>query len=171
MGHDRLDEWGLRGSRAAQNEHRAALEALFAPKTPAPQRAATVSKRDSAKMVSAPSRTTTDARAAEQERLVARLLASAGRTAVSRAADDITRAGFALPDEQEVQLQLLEHADEERVRSAIESLARLLDGEPAKRRTVLESRLRRIEDCADEAITRELGADLRRKLGRSLRPL
>ncbi len=180
MRHDR-ELGGIRGTMASSgssassassaNQHRAALEALFAPKTPAPP--PVVSKRDSAKMITAPSRvSTTDVvRAAEQERLVARLLAAQGRTEISRAAEDVARAGFAFPDEQEVHLQLLEHGDEDRVRSALSVFARLLDSEPAKRRTVLDSRLRRIEDCADEASTRELGSVVRRKLARSARPL
>jgi hypothetical protein len=122
-------------------------------------------------MVTAAPRVATDPRATEHERLVARLLSAEGRNAVSRAADDVVRAGFAFPDDQEVQLQLLEHGDEARVRDAIEVLARLLEAEPARRRTVLDSRLRRIEDCADEASTRELGSELRRKLTRSARVL
>ena len=156
----------------ASSQHLAALEALFAPKTPAPP--SVVSKRDSAKMVTTPSRTasgTDVVRAAEQERLVARLLAAQGRTEVSRAADDLVRAGFAFPDEQEVHLQLLEHADEDRVRAALAVFARLLDAEPAKRRTVLDARLRRIEAFADEAATRDLGSEIRKKLARSARPL
>lgn len=159
----------------ASSQHLAALEALFAPKTPPPPPVA--SKRDSAKMVTTPTRApggaaqSTPARAAEQARLVARLLAAQGRTEVSRAADDVERAGFAFPDEQEVHLQLLEHADEDRVRSALSVFARLLDAEPVKRRTVLDARLRRIEAFADEAATRDLGSEIRKKLARAARPL
>lgn len=145
---------------------RAALEALFAPKSPAPP--PVVSKRDSAKMVTARAAVT---RAPEEARLVAKLLAAQGRAEVSRVADEIARAGVALPDDQEVHLQLLEHTDEARVRDALGAILRLLDAEPPKRRTVLDARLRRIEDAADEAATRALGSEVRRKLARAARPL
>ena len=142
--------------------HRAALEALFAPK-PAPAAPPAPAKRDSAKMVTVPARGP-DARADERATLLERVLGAAGRSAVSRAVDAMRRAGFELPEEQEAQLQLLEHADEERVREAMLVLARLLETEMPKRRTVLESRLRRIEECADEASTRDLATTVRRNL-------
>jgi hypothetical protein len=145
--------------------HRAALEALFAPKPPPPP-PSVPAKRDSAKMIVAPARPLPcqDAREDERRTLLAALYAAAGRTAVSRAVDAMRRAGFEIPSEQEAQLQMLEHADEERVREALLALSRLLDRESPVRRTVLESRLRRIEECADEATTRDLAAVVRKKL-------
>jgi hypothetical protein len=66
---------------------------------------------------------------------------------------------------------MLEHADETRVREAIGALGALLVGELPKRRAVLESRLRRIEQFAEDHDTREGAADLRRKVsGRGARP-
>ena len=91
-----------------------------------------------------------------------------GRPAVSKCANEFLRAGFTFPDEQDVHLKLLEHADEGRVAAAIESLSTLLVGEPPKRRAVLESRLRRIEEFAEEEATREAATKLRRQVsGRS----
>jgi len=150
---------------AAMNAHRAALEALFTPK---PQQVAPQpSKRDSARMVTARAADEN----AEQLRLVGRLVSAEGRAAITRAADDVARAGFAFPDEQEVRLQLLEHANEERVRDAIAGISRLLDGEPPKRRALLDARLRRVEEQTEEATTRALAAELRKKLARAARPL
>jgi hypothetical protein len=74
-----------------------------------------------------------------------------------------------LPREQDVQLALLEHSDEARVRDALDALAALLATEAPKRRTVLDSRLRRIEDCAEESATRDLASSLRRSLARVAR--
>jgi hypothetical protein len=147
----------------AKRAHLAALEALFTPKPAeaAPAPAPAPSKRDSAKMVVARPRGTDDPRARQLE---ARLLAAEGCTQVTRVAEDFDRAGFAPADEQEVQLKLLEHADEARVRSALEALARILVRESPRRRPVLDARLRRLEDDAEEAATRTLATSLRRGL-------
>jgi hypothetical protein len=141
------------------NAHRAALEALFAPKTAAPP---PEPKRE-VKLVRGPARSD-DPKKAEREKLLGKLLAAQGRPAVSKAADDYLRAGFELPRDQEVQLQMLEHADEGRVQDALRVLLEILDEEPVKRKTVLDSRLRRLEDCAEEAETRELTSELRKLL-------
>lgn len=108
------------------------------------------------------------AQADENERLRLRLLdrvmMSEGRGAITRAAEDYAAAGFVFPEEQAVQLQLLEHFDEARARGAIDTLTRLLLLQPAAKRPVLEQRLRRLEEYADEASTREAAAALRRTL-------
>ena len=164
MAHDeRFHGPSRRPADAGMSAHRAALEALFAPKPPPPS---VPPKRDSAKMVTVPARPLRVPD--ERDKFLERLLAAAGRTAVSRAVDDMRRAGVEIPEEQHSQLQVLEHADEERVREAMLVLGRLLESESPARRTVLESRLRRIEECADEASTRDLAAAVRRKLGSSL---
>jgi hypothetical protein len=59
---------------------------------------------------------------------------------------------------------MLEHADEGRVQEALRVLLEILDEEPVKRKTVLDSRLRRLEDCAEETETRELTSELRKLL-------
>ena len=61
-------------------------------------------------------------------------------------------------------LQLLEHTDETHVKSAIDVLATLLVSELPKRRAVLESRLRRIEQFAEDADTRRAAERLRRRV-------
>ena len=156
-----------RPSRSTVDAHRAALEALFAPKPATPTPAAVaVAKRESAKLVVRREKDE-GPRAAEQSKLLARLLVAQGRTAVTKAAEEFLRAGFAFPAEQEVHLQLLEHSDEERVRDALSALAKLMESEAAKRRTVLDSRLRRLEECAEERATREEATSLRRTLARS----
>jgi hypothetical protein len=105
-----------------------------------------------------------DERRLEQKRLLNRLLSSEGRGAISRAADEFLRNGFELPDEQEVHLQLLEHFDESRARESLATMARLLKEQQPIKRPVLDQRLRRLEEYADEAATRTLAADLRRAI-------
>jgi len=100
----------------------------------------------------------------EREKLLRRLMDCQGRGAISRAADEFIGAGFALPDEQAVHLQLLEHFDETRARESLSRMVTLLREEPPIKRPVLDQRLRRLEEHADEAATRELAADLRRSL-------
>jgi hypothetical protein len=57
---------------------------------------------------------------------------------------------------------MLEHDDEERVRAALAMLLELLAGEAPRRRAVLDSRVRRIEECAEDLATRDLAASVRR---------
>jgi hypothetical protein len=97
-------------------------------------------------------------------RLLDRLIASDGRMAITRAAREYRQAGHEFPVEQQVQLQLLEHFDEELAHRAIEELARLLELEPPLKRPVLEQRLRRLEENAEDGRTREAAAALRRAL-------
>ena len=119
--------------------------------------------RRSARIVAAPSRED-DAKLRERERLLARLLASEGRSAITRAAEEFRRAGFDFPSEQPVLLQLLEHLDEAEARTSIGTLSELLAREAPFKRPVFEQRLRRLEDSADEEATRHAAAELRRVL-------
>jgi len=105
-----------------------------------------------------------DERRLEQQRLLARLLSCEGRGAISRAADEFLRNGFELPDEQEVHLQLLEHFDESRAVESLLTMTRLLKEQSPIKRPILDQRLRRLEEYADEAATRALAADLRRAI-------
>lgn len=113
-----------------------------------------------------PKAPSTDPRVIERERLVAQLLAAQGRPAVTRATETLLGAGHAVPDTQEAHLQVLEHSDEERVRASLVALDGILftRGEPPKRRPVLEQRLKRLEEFAEETATRDAAAALRRKL-------
>ncbi len=100
------------------------------------------------------------------ERLVAKLSVAEGRVAITKIVAEIEEHGLAVPaEDQLVNLQLLEHTDEAHVFAAIERLALILDREPAKRPTVLDSRLRRLEEFAEEPATRA-AASQRRKLER-----
>jgi hypothetical protein len=157
--------------RRTNKANRAALEALFAPRrelvekddgdgAKAGARAATPAKA-AGRIVLAPA-PQSDPRTAERQKLLGRLMVAEGRPKISKAADDFLKAGFTLPDEQDVYLQLLEHADEEHVRTACGRLCTILAGELPKRRAVLESRLRRIEQFAEEPPTREAAERLRR---------
>ena len=163
--------------RRSAKQHRAALEALFAPKrdtgnadapTPGdsgtPKGSAAGAAKGNGRIVLAPA-PQSDPRTVERQKLLGRLLVAEGRPKISKAADDFFKAGFTLPEEQDVYLQLLEHLDEERVRGAIDVLSTILAGELPKRRAVLESRLRRIEQFAEEAVTREAAERLRRRVG------
>lgn len=155
-------------SRAEEDEarssskYRAALEALFAPKQPSAHPAPIPAERPSKKVVSVPSRE--DPRGPEREKRLAKLLAAEGRAAVTKAAEDFAGAGFDFPQEQEVMLKLLDHDRDDRVRGALEALARLVQGEAPQRRAVLDTRLRRLEDAADDAEVRTLAASLRKQI-------
>jgi hypothetical protein len=89
---------------------------------------------------------------------------SDGRVQISRAADEYLGCGFELPDRQDVYLQLLEHFDEERARQSITAITRLLAKESPLKRPVLDQRLRRLEEYADEPVTRSMAAALRRTI-------
>ncbi|HEV8549536.1 MAG TPA: hypothetical protein VGQ57_10920 [Polyangiaceae bacterium] len=128
-----------------------------------PSAASAPSPRRSARIVAMPTRSP-DAARVERERLLSRFMASQGRAMISRAADECRRAGVEFPNEQAVQLQLLEHVDESLARSAIAALGLILNAEPAHKRPILEQRLRRLEDGADEEATRVAAAELRRAL-------
>src|SRR6185503_8602654 len=97
-------------------------------------------------------------------RLLDRLTASDGRMAITRAAREYRQAGHEFPVEQVVQLQLLEHFDEELALQANVELSRLLKSEPPLKRPVLEQRLRRLEEYAEDGQTRDAAAALRRAL-------
>jgi hypothetical protein len=105
-----------------------------------------------------------DEREKLRAKLLSKLLTSEGRGAISRAADELAKAGFEAPAEQQYQLQLLEHFDESRARDAMQALAALLEREPPIKRPVLQQRLRRLEEHAEEQLTREAAATLRRNL-------
>jgi hypothetical protein len=152
--------------RRTAKQHRAALEALFAPKRePEPEdakaRAASAAKANRIVLAPPPQ---SDPRTVERQKLLGKLLGAEGRPAISKAADAFMSAGFTFPEEQDVYLQLLEHAREEHVRTAIDVLGNILAGELPKRRAVLESRLRRIEQFAEEPATREAAERLRRRV-------
>lgn len=152
---------------ARLSDPRAALEALFSPAKKQDSKDHRAGPRPRAKMVAVPAKSADDPAAVERARLLRKLLDAQGRPAVTRAAEELVRAGVPFPEDQEVQLQLLEHSREERVQGALEVLSRLLEAELPQRRTVLEARLRRLEDDAEEATTRELAAELRKRVGRT----
>ena len=120
-------------------------------------------RRAAARIISGP-QGEMDPRTVERERLLTRLLNVEGRPAITKAAEAYEDAGFELPLTQGVWLQLLEHLDEGTVCRAIEHLTELLVEEPPTRKAVLESRLRRIEEYADDPSTSEAAAELRRLL-------
>jgi hypothetical protein len=108
-----------------------------------------------------------DPKVVERERLVAALLAAQSRRAITQVTQALLDAGHEIPDTQEAHLQLLEHGDEAQVRASIGALTAILTGERQelpKRRPVLEQRLKRLEEFADEVATRDAAAALRRKL-------
>lgn len=119
--------------------------------------------RRSARIV-ATSSPAADAARVERERLLARLVASEGRAMITRAANECQRAGVEFPLEQAVQLQLLEHVDEAFARAAMAALGRIFSAEAPVKRPILEQRLRRLEDTADEEATRSAAAELLRSL-------
>jgi len=154
----------------AQKEHRAALEALFAPRQEPEKNAKDKNGKDGSSTTPKPGRIVlapppqSDPRGVERQKLLGKLLGAEGRPRITKAANDFLGAGFTFPDDQDVHLKLLEHSDESRVREALGALGTLLVGELPKRRAVLESRLRRIEEFAEDETTREAAAQLRRKV-------
>jgi len=163
----RRDETARANAEAKQ--HRSALEALFSPKVVVEDKPAALPKN--AARIVLPPIPDADPKHAERRKLLAKLLTAKGPASISKAADAFMAAGFIFPDDQETHVQLLEHVDEERVREAIAKLTTIFAGELPKRRPVIEQRLRRIEDQADEADTRDMAAALRRMLhGRGVGP-
>lgn len=154
--------------RRAAKQHRAALEALFTPRKEPEADDGKGGRRDAAskapgRIVLAPP-PQSDPKAVERQRLLSKLLCASGRPNISKATNDFLRAGHTFPAEQDVYLQLLEHSDEQRIQQAIDELSGILVGELPKRRAVLESRLRRIEEFAEEPATREAAERLRRRV-------
>jgi hypothetical protein len=105
-----------------------------------------------------------DDREKQRLRLLERLLTSEGHVAISRAANDLRLAGFEFPLNQDVQLQLLEHNDENLARQAITQLKILLESERPIKLPVISQRLRRLEEVGEDPLTRKAAADLRRQI-------
>ncbi len=99
-----------------------------------------------------------------EQQLLDRLVRSQGRGAISRAADDLWDGKFVAPRRQEVQIQLLEHENEHRARDAVFVMAELLQKEAPIKRPVLDQRLRRLEQSAEDPITRDAAGALRRSM-------
>ncbi|MBM4359676.1 MAG: hypothetical protein FJ096_16355 [Deltaproteobacteria bacterium] len=161
MWHDPL----LKGGDAASMASSPTVD--DAASTPTPKRAG--------RIIAGPRPMTVEPREQERQRLLGRVLTAEGRPSITRAVDEYLAGSFELPRTQPVWLQVLEHRDEARVAEAIATLRAILvepvpgprlgEGSASpERRAVLESRLRRIEELADEAATREAAAELRRFL-------
>ncbi len=105
-----------------------------------------------------------DDREKQRLRLLERLLTSEGRVAISRAANDLRLAGFDFPLNQDVQLQLLEHNDENLARQAVVQLKVLLETEKPIKLPIFSQRLRRLEEVGEDPLTRKTAADLRRQI-------
>ncbi len=105
-----------------------------------------------------------DDREKQRLRLLERLLTSEGRVAISRAANDLRLAGFEFPLNQDVQLQLLEHNDENLARQAVVQLKVLLETEKPIKLPIFSQRLRRLEEVGEDPLTRKTAADLRRQI-------
>jgi hypothetical protein len=150
---------------------RSAVAASAAPRTrslevaPAPElvRVSAAAPKRLARIVSAAAGPTDDDEK-QRLKLVAKVHAAQGRSAITRSVDELRRGGHALPEDQAFQLQLLEHMDEAVARDALEVLTRLIAREPAQQRPVFEQRLKRLEEFADDAATRTAAAQLRRDL-------
>jgi hypothetical protein len=99
-----------------------------------------------------------------EQRLLDRVLRSQGRSAISRAANELWEGKFKAPRQQEVQIQLLEHENEHRARDAVFVMAELLQRESPVQRPILDQRLRRLEEFAEDPITRDAARALRRSV-------
>ncbi len=126
-------------------------------------RQAAPAKRRAARIIASPAGPR-DAKEIERKGLLDRVLVAEGRRSISAAVEAYYAAGFTLPTTQQAWLQLLEHNDEARVTEAIAHLTLILEEEEPERRRVLESRLRRLEEFADEPTTQRAASDLRRIL-------
>jgi hypothetical protein len=96
-------------------------------------------------------------------RLLDRLVTCEGRGAISRIASELIDTG-GIPEEQPYQIQLLEHVDERRASDALDALNRLLERQVPIKRPILDQRLRRLEEEAEEASVRDRARELRRRL-------
>ena len=133
-----------------------------APIAPSPDVAPSTPARRAARIVGTPA--AIDDVELERRHLLSRLLDSEGPGAVTRAANAYKKGGFQFPDEQPVQLALLEHSDEAEVCSALDVLTALLDEQAPIKLPVFEQRLKRLEDGAENPETRRRAAELRRVL-------
>ncbi|MEO8906247.1 MAG: hypothetical protein ABI488_26780 [Polyangiaceae bacterium] len=100
----------------------------------------------------------------ERRHLLSRLLDCVGPAAVARAAKAYLKGGFSFPEEQPVQLKLLEHTDEAEVCRALDVLTALLDQQAPIQLPIFEQRLKRLEEGAENPETRARAAELRRVL-------
>lgn len=121
-------------------------------------------ERRVARIAAAPTTSLLDDATARRDRLLERLILSEGRSAISRVANELLDSTEALPETQEVQLQLLEHIDERRAKDAMVVLERLWSSQSPIKRPILDQRLRRLEAEADDAEIRTKAAQLRRTL-------
>lgn len=126
------------------------------------ERNGVVVRRRAARIVKAPEQTVAPDN--REQRLLDRLLRSQGRVAISRAADELWESKFKAPRQQEVQIQLLEHENEHRARDAVFVMAELLQRESPIQRPILDQRLRRLEEFAEDPITRDAARALRRSM-------
>ena len=149
----------------AVKEYKAALEALFPKKPEAVEKIEKMLPTVAIPRVVEASTDDAVVRAAQKRQdLLRKINAAQNPKAISDTIDTFLGAGFTLPDDQEIHLQMLEHRDEERVREALTRLEHLLMGQVPKRKPVLVQRLKRLEEHADEDATRTAAAQLRRKV-------
>lgn len=106
----------------------------------------------------------TDTQDNRAQRLLYRLERGQGRSAITIAANDLFELEIAIPRTQELQIQLLEHEDDHRARDAVFTIAELLQTEEPFQRPVLDQRLRRLEQSAEDPITRDAADALRRAI-------
>ncbi|MBI5517141.1 MAG: hypothetical protein HY909_25405 [Deltaproteobacteria bacterium] len=151
---------------AAVKEYRAALEALFQKK---PEAAETIEKIMPSvvlpRVVEPAGVGRAEPAGNRRQELLRRISAAQGSRPISDAVDAFLAAGHTLPEDQEVYLQVLEHRDEARVREALGGIEHLLAGQLPKRKPLLVQRLKRLEEHAEEAPTRDAAAQLRRRVG------
>jgi hypothetical protein len=100
----------------------------------------------------------------KRERLIGRLIASEGRSLISKLVDEILSHDWSLPVAQDVQIQVLEHVDERRAGAALDVMIELLASQPAIKKPILDLRLRRLEEGAEDPEIRGKAARLRRSL-------
>jgi hypothetical protein len=89
-------------------------------------------------------------------------LSSEGRGAVTRAADQYLRAGFEFPLEQPRAAPAARASGRGAGTGRVETLRGIVVSEPPLKRPILEQRLKRLEDSAEEAETRAAATELRR---------
>jgi hypothetical protein len=150
---------------AAVKEYKAALEALFQKKPEAAERIEKMIPTVTLPRVVEAKADDPEARVAQKRLDLLRKISTAQNPkAISDTIDTFLGAGFVMPEDQELYLQMLEHRDEERVREALTRLEHLLAGQLPKRKPVLVQRLKRLEEHAEEDATRAAAAQLRRKV-------
>lgn len=134
-----------------------------APPPPAPSPTAAQDESPTA-LPPAPAAAPRDPDRLERQKLVARIKEAEGRDACTRAVDAYVSKYEKLPDDYEVLTKALAHKGDERVRTTLIQLTRMLGSDKPRRARTLAAQLRFIEDTHGDPEIRTAAAVVRGRL-------